>query len=94
MKKEFSKAVSLMLFLALAVGMTAGGATEAKSAPKLSPKKLSVEVGSKKSIKVKNTKNKASWSIKSGKKNISLSAKKKASVVVKGKKAGKAKERH
>ena len=46
-------------------------------------------MGQKKTIKVKNAK-KVKWSIKSGKKYITLSNKKKTSVVVKGKKAGKA----
>ena len=42
-------------------------------------------------IQLKNNKKKVKWSITSGKKNVTLSKKKKTGVTIKGKKAGKAK---
>lgn len=90
MRKKFCKTVCLTLATAMALGVTMSSPAEAKKVVKLSSSKIRVEVGSKKTIKVKNAKKRSSWTIKSGKKNISLSSKKKASVVVKGKKAGKA----
>lgn len=92
MKKEFCKTLSYVLTAAMLVGVAipSSPAAAKKKTPKLSAKKISVQVGKKKTIKVKNASKKANWSIQSGKKNITLSSKKKASVVVKGKKAGKA----
>lgn len=58
---------------------------------KFNVKKLSLTVGKKKTLKIKNVKKKAKWSIKSGKDKIKLQKKKKASVVVAAKKAGSAK---
>lgn len=91
MKKEFCKTMSYVLTAAMLMGITVPSSmVEAKKkVPKLSDKKLRIKVGQKKTIKVKNAK-KVKWSIKSGKKYITLSNKKKTSVVVKGKKAGKA----
>lgn len=91
MKKQFCKTMSYVMTAALLLGvsMPSSPAAAKKKAPKLSTKKVSISVGQKKTIKLKNGK-KAVWSIKSGKKVVSLSKKKKTSVVVKGKKAGKA----
>lgn len=61
-----------------------------KKAPKLNKNKVTITVGKKKTIKVKNTKKKVKWSIKTGKKKIKLTKKKKTSVVVVAKKKGKA----
>ncbi len=58
---------------------------------KFNVKTLSLTVGKKKTLKIKNVKKKAKWSIKSGKNKIKLQKKKKASVVVAAKKAGSAK---
>ena len=90
MKKQFCKTMSYVMTAALLLGvsMPSSPAAAKKKAPKLSTKKVSISVGQKKTIKLKNGK-KAVWSIKSGKKVVSLSKKKKTSVVVKGKKAGK-----
>ena len=57
----------------------------------LSSKKLEVKVGSSEKLKLKNSSKKATWTIVSGKKYVSLKNKKKKSVTVVGKKAGKAK---
>lgn len=92
MKKEFCKSMSYVLTAALLLGVAipSSPAAAKKTAPKLSAKKISIKVGQKKTIKVKNTSKKAKWSVKAGKKFVTLSKKKKNSVVVKGKKAGKA----
>lgn len=92
MKKEVCKSLSYVLMAAMVIGGTIPSSSVAakKKAPKLSVSKATIKVGKKKTIKVKNTSQKAKWSVKSGKKNVSLSKKKKKSVVVKGKKAGKA----
>lgn len=91
MKKQFCKTMSYVMTatLLLGVSMPSSPAAAKKKAPKLSTKKVSISVGQKKTIKLKNGK-KAVWFIMSGKKVVSLSKKKKTSVVVKGKKAGKA----
>ena len=92
MKREFCKSMSYVLTAALLLGISipsSPAAAKAK-APKLSSKKISIKVGQKKTIKVKNTKKKVKWSIESGKKNITLSKKKKTSVAVTGKKSGSA----
>ena len=81
--------LSLVLTLALVVGIVTPQADAAKKV-KLSKKSVTVKVGKTQTIKVKNTKKKAKWTIKKGKKYISLKKKKKTSVVVKGKKQGKA----
>lgn len=90
MKKQFCKTMSYVMTAALLLGVSLPSSpAAAKKAAKLSAKKVSITVGQKKTIKLKNAK-KAVWSVKSGKKVVSLSKKKKKSVVVKGKKAGKA----
>ena len=63
----------------------------AKKKVKLEKKLVTVYVGKTVKIKLKNNKKKTKWTVTLGKKNISLSKKKKTSVTVKGKIAGKAK---
>ena len=63
----------------------------AKKKVKLERKLVTVYVGKTVKIKLKNNKKKTKWTVTLGKKNISLSKKKKTSVTVKGKIAGKAK---
>ncbi len=67
------------------------GAFAAKKKVKLSKKAVTVAVGEAVKIQLKNNKKKVKWSITSGKKNVTLSKKKKTGVTIKGKKAGKAK---
>ncbi len=86
--KKMVKGLSLVLVSALVAGITVPVAAAKKV--KLSSKKITLKVGQKKKLEVKNTAKKVKWSIKSGKKYISLSNKKKTSVVIKGKKQGKA----
>lgn len=90
MKRNFCKSMSYMLTAALLLSavLPSSPAAAKKKTPALSVKKASIEVGKKKTIKVKNTSKKATWSVKSGKNFVTLSNKKKNSVVVTGKKAG------
>lgn len=86
--KKMVKGLSLVLVCSLVAGITVPVSAAKKM--KLSSKKITLKVGQKKKLEVKNTAKKVKWSIKSGKKYISLSGKKKTSVVVKAKKQGKA----
>ncbi len=89
MNKNMKKTLSLVMAGVLVLGLSTPDADAAKKV-KLSKSKVTVKVGKTVVLKVKNAKAKAKWSVKSGKKNISLSKKKKASVTIKGKKAGNA----
>lgn len=96
MRRKYKAVVSTVLTAALVAGMAVsaeGTTAQAKAKTKtvaLSAKSIQVNVGGTKTIKVKNTKKSVKWSVKSGKKYISLTKKKKTSVSVKGKKAGSA----
>lgn len=93
MKREGKVVLSVILVFAMVFSMFVSAATPAKAASKklkLSSKKVTVQVGKTKTIKVKNAAKKAKWSVKSGKSVVQLTKKKKASVGIKGKKAGKA----
>ena len=81
--KKMVKGLSLVLVCSLVAGITVPVSAAKKM--KLSSKKITLKVGQKKKLEVKNTAKKVKWSIKSGKKYISLSGKKKTSVVVKAK---------
>lgn len=93
MKRFRARIWSVLLSLVLVMGSVAtnGQTASAKAKIKLNKTSVTLKVGKKATIKVKNTKKKAKWSIKSGKKFITLKKKKKSSVVVKAKKAGTAK---
>ncbi len=82
--------ISIITIMCLVVALCP---TTVKAVPKLklSDKNISVQVGKTKVLKVKNTRQKARWSIKSGKKNIKLKAKKRTSVKIYGVKKGTAK---
>ena len=69
MKKEFCKSMSYVMTAALLLGVAlpSSPAAAKKKAPKLSATKVSIKVGQKKTIKVKNTSKKAKWSVKSRK---------------------------
>ncbi len=86
--KKMVKGLSLVLVCALVAGITVPVSAAKKM--KLNSKKITLKVGQKKKLEVKNAAKKVKWSVKSGKKYISLSGKKKTSVVVKAKKQGKA----
>lgn len=87
----FLLVVSLLFSLGLASTMMTQSVSAAKKKVQLSKKKATVKVGSKVKIKVKNTSKKVKWSIKSGKRYISLKNTRKKTVTVQGKKAGNAK---
>ncbi len=92
MKRKGNQLFVTALTAAMAVSLLspAEPAAAAKKV-KFNVKKLSLTVGKKKTLKIKNAKKKTKWSIKSGKDKIKLQKKKKASVVVAAKKAGSAK---
>lgn len=89
MKKQCKLLLSSVLTLSMVLSCTGG--VQAAKKPKLSATKVTVEAGKTKTVKVKNATKKVKWSIKSGKNNVTLKNVKKASVGIKGKKAGKAK---
>lgn len=86
-----TKKLSGIIALALTIGLCQTAVPADAAAPTLSTKKLNLKVSQTVTLKVKKTNKKAKWSVLSGKKNVRLSAKKKASVKVKALKAGKAK---
>lgn len=92
MKREGKTILSVMLCFVMMFSLFLSAAVPAEAAekPKLSAKKITVRVGKSKTLKVKNAAKKAKWSVKSGKSSVMLTKKKKASVSIKGKKAGKA----
>lgn len=89
--KKIKKGFALLLVFVMAVSVIPQSAFAAKKKVKLSKKAVTVAVGEAVKIQLKNNKKKVKWNITSGKKNVTLSKKKTTSVVIKGKKAGKAK---
>lgn len=81
----------MVLCLALSLVCTSYMPVAAAKKVKLNKKSISLKVGKTAKLQIKNTKKKVKWSVKSGKKYISLQKKKKKSVVIKAKKAGTAK---
>ena len=81
-----------MLGLVLAGSMVISMISPADAASKMriSKKKVTIAKGEKVTLKVKKATKKVKWSVTKGKKVVTLSKKKKTSVVVTGKKAGKA----
>lgn len=94
MKKHRFISVFLIINL-LIVSNTGISSTEAQASKKikLSTNRMKISVGEKKTIRVKNLpkKKRAKWSIATGKKYITLLAKKRNRVTIKAKKAGTAK---
>ena len=87
--KQSKKAIGVLLVLTLVFGQFFSSTPELLAKSKkiaLNKKKVTVTVGKTVKLKLLNAKKKVKWSVKSGKKNISLSKKKKTSVVVTGKK--------
>ena len=91
MKKKTTKLLVVSLSMAMTASLLAPAKPAEAAKVKFNVKKLALTVGKKKTLKLKNTKKKAKWSIKSGKDKIKLQKKKKTSVVVLAKKAGNAK---
>ncbi len=89
-KRPFTAIISstAMLVYLVSSPFVASSTTAQAASPKLSKTKMSVSVGEKKVLKMKNTTWKVNWSIKSGKGNIVLKNKKKTKVTVKGRKIG------
>ncbi len=89
MKKQ--KSMVLLLIFAMALSLLPQSAFAAKKKVKLNKKMVTVNVGKTVKIKLQNNKKKVKWTVTSGKKNVTLSKKKKTEVTIRGKKAGKAK---
>ena len=87
---QLKKAAALVLTFTMAAAMVPQSAQAAKKI-KLEKKTVTVTVGKTVKLKLKNNKKKVKWTVISGKKNVILSKKGKASATIKGKKAGKAK---
>lgn len=89
-KRPFTAIISstAMLVYLVSSPFVASSTTAQAASPKLSKTKMSVSVGEKKVLKMKNTTWKVNWSIKAGKGNIVLKNKKKTKVTVKGRKIG------
>ena len=81
----------LLLIFAMALSLLPQSAFAAKKKVKLNKKTVTVNVGKTVKIKLQNNKKKVKWTVTSGKKNVTLSKKKKTGVTIKGMKAGKAK---
>ncbi|MCH5267688.1 MAG: hypothetical protein J1E62_05015 [Lachnospiraceae bacterium] len=97
MKKFYRQFAAVMSAVLVLTGVTFPAVdtveAAAKKSAKLSKKKLTVQVGKTKTLKLKNNKKKTKWKIVSGKKYIKLKSKKKNSVKIVGKKKGTAKVR-
>ena len=89
MKKQIS--MVLLLIFSMELSLLPQSAFAAKKKVKLNKKTVTVNVGKTVKIKLQNNKKKVKWTVASGKKNVTLSKKKKTEVTIKGKKAGKAK---
>ena len=89
MKKQ--KSMVLLLIFAMALSLLPQSAFATKKKVKLNKKTVTVNVGKTVKIKLQNNKKKVKWTVASGKKNVTLSKKKKTGVTIKGIKAGKAK---
>lgn len=92
MVKNNAKGLAVVLTAAMVLSATAIPSSDAKAKkPKLSTTKVSVEVGAKKKVTVKNAK-KVTWTLaKKAKKVVSLSKKSKKGATIKGKAVGTAK---
>lgn len=90
--KKGKKALTLLLIFTLALSLFPQSAQAAKKKKvKLSKKTVTVKIGKTVKLKLKNNKKKVKWTVISGKKNVTLSKKKKTGVTIKGKRAGTAK---
>ena len=79
--------LGLVLAGSMVISMTSP-VVDAAAKMSLSKKKITITQGEKVTLKVKKATKKVKWSVTKGKKVIKLSKKKKASVVITGKKAG------
>ncbi len=91
MKRKTKQQLATILTLAMTIGLCQTPDAVSAATIKLNKKKLSIAVGKTATLKLKGTKKRAKWTVKSGKKYIKLKAKKKASVKVYGVRKGTAK---
>ena len=88
--KTWAKFMACGLSMGLVLGGVQAPDAAAAKKPGLSKKKLTMTVGSKKVLKIKNCKTKAKWKLKKGKGVVKLTSVKKNKVTIKAKKVGKA----
>ena len=91
LKRMFAVCLAVCLTICSVFSSGEWESSAAKKKVKLEKKLVNVYVGNTVKIKLKNNKKKTKWTVISGKKSVSLSKKKKDSVMVKAKKTGKAK---
>ncbi len=88
---KYTKQMTILLATAITVSLCQPNVDTSAASVKLSKSKIEIKQGQTATLKVKGTKKKAKWSIKSGKKYIKLQKKRKASVRIKAVKPGTAK---
>ena len=86
-KKKQLAGILITAVLSASVGVQPAQ-LHAAAKPRLSKKKIAIEQGKNKTLKVLNTKKKAKWKITSGKKYIALKKKTAKSVTIQAKKKG------
>ncbi len=84
-------AVFIIIFALCLTSVQIPATQAAAKKTSIAKKKLTMTVGQKKTLKLKNNKKKVKWTVTSGKKNIKLSSKKKTGVKITAKKVGKSK---
>ena len=82
---------SFIAALLLLFGIFYSNGADAAKKTELSKKTITVTVGKKVTLKLKNNKKKVTWKVVSGKETVTLSKKKKTGVCITGRKKGKAK---
>lgn len=82
---------SFIAALVLLFGIFYSNGADAAKKTELSKKTITVSVGKKVTLKLKNNKKKVTWKVVSGKETVTLSKKKKTGVCITGRKKGKAK---
>ncbi len=85
------KQIAILLATAITVSLCQPSVDTSAASVELSKPKIEIKQGQTTTLKVKGTKEKAKWSIKSGKKYIKLQKKRKASVRIKAVRVGTAK---
>lgn len=83
--------VAIVLCLITELANVSRNCSLAATKPHLSTKKMTLSIGTTQKLSIKGTKKKAKWTIKLGKGVVSLSSRKKTSVIIKGLKSGTAK---
>ncbi len=88
---KYTKQMTILLATAITVSLCQSSVDASAASVELSKSKIKIKQGETATLKVKGTKKKAKWTIKSGNKYIKLQKKRKASVKIKAIKVGTAK---